>query len=122
MQLWTCGDQSADWQFWSFEQRGPGVFKIHNSQSGHRCLDANISGGPVRNGTAAQLWDCWETSNQLWYRYEVNGRTLWVNGGPGQKYCLDADSSSQLHNGTRIQLWECNINADWQSWVWAELP
>lgn len=118
--LWECATSLPSWQRWSFESRGNGIWKIHSSNGG-RCLDADISGGPVRNGTKVHLWDCWETSNQLWYQYLVNGRYLLVNGGPGQPYCLDADASRPIGNGTLIHLWQCNTSANQQSWPLIEV-
>ena len=94
-----------------------GPYQLRSSFNS-RCLDAdtNTIGG---NGTKVQLWDCLGGGqyNQYW-RLSSTGFagvyriTSYYNGR-----CLDADYGTIADNGTRVQLWDClgdnQYNQDW---------
>jgi hypothetical protein len=71
-----------------------------------KCLDVN--GGSNVNGTAVQLWDCNNTTAQVW-QANSNG-TLSALGK-----CLDATGLGTA-DGTKVELWDCNggANQQWQ--------
>ncbi|MEU4218885.1 RICIN domain-containing protein [Actinoplanes sp. NPDC026623] len=75
-----------------------------------QCLDADTNGRG--NGTRVQVWDCNQTTQQLWYVHSDS--TVESVRNPGM--CLDADSDAQGANGARIQLWTCNGSAQ-QKWI-----
>jgi len=122
IQLWGCDIPNAVNQGWYLDYRGGGHWLIKNGRSG-RCLDAD-AGTIGRNGTKVQLWDCTPATNQfgyalnqVWYRYEANGQSYWVNVDPrGSRRCLDADRGTIGGNGTKIQLWDCTPGAANQDW------
>jgi len=71
-----------------------------------KCLDVNA--GSNVNGTAVQLWDCNNTTAQVW-QSNSNG-TLSALGK-----CLDATGLGTA-DGTKVELWDCNggANQQWQ--------
>jgi len=71
-----------------------------------KCLDVN--GGSNVDGTAVQLWDCNNTTAQVW-QANSNG-TLSALGK-----CLDATGLGTA-DGTKVELWDCNggANQQWQ--------
>lgn len=75
-----------------------------------QCLDADTNGRG--NGAKVQVWDCNQTTQQLWYVH--SDRTVESVRNPGM--CLDADSDAQGANGAKIQLWKCN-GSDQQRWI-----
>jgi hypothetical protein len=79
------------------------------------CLNADNSGG-LFDGVPMQLWTCNLSSNDLW---EVGIcattsddvsfcqlRSVWNTG-----YCLNADDTNGLYNGSFLQLWTCNTSS-----------
>jgi hypothetical protein len=75
-----------------------------------QCLDADTNG--TGNGTKVQVWECNQTSQQLWYVH--SDRTVESFRNPGM--CLDADSNAQGRNGAKLQLWQCNGSPQ-QKWI-----
>ncbi|KAL1410266.1 hypothetical protein Q8F55_004272 [Vanrija albida] len=71
------------------------------------CLDARD--GLVANGTAVQLWECFEGNrNQLWLTGQRDGVTYRPSILPGEEdvgLCLDA--GEEPANGSRVHLWKC---------------
>jgi Glycosyl hydrolase family 59/Ricin-type beta-trefoil lectin domain/Concanavalin A-like lectin/glucanases superfamily len=71
------------------------------------CVDDN--GGSSADGTAVQMWDCNNGSNQQW-TVGTDG-TVRVNGK-----CLDITGAGTA-DGTLVELWDCNGggNQQWQA-------
>jgi len=86
------------------------------------CLNANDSGG-LYDGVPMQIWTCNLNSNDLW---EV-GKCLSNSEGIlfcqlesvwNTKYCLNADDTDGLYNGSYLQLWTCNVASPYND-LWA---
>ena len=118
VQLWDCYGAGQLNQYWYFETTGTtGLYRIR-SRYNSRCLDAD-SNTIGDDGTKVQLWDCLGGGqyNQYW-RLSSTGFagvyriTSYYNGR-----CLDADYGTIADNGTRVQLWDClgdnQYNQDW---------
>ncbi|ASW55200.1 arabinofuranosidase catalytic domain-containing protein [Plantactinospora sp. KBS50] len=78
---------------------------IRGTGSG-RCID--VPNGSGTNGAQVQLYDCWNTSGQLWTY--TSGKQLQVLGNK----CLDAYGQGTA-NGTQVVIWDCNGQAN-QQW------
>jgi Ricin-type beta-trefoil lectin domain len=66
-----------------------------------RCLD--VAGGGTANGQLAEMNTCTGSASQQW-QFRADGAV--VNLASGK--CLD-DPNSNLANGTRLQVWSCNL-------------
>lgn len=90
------------------------------------CLDADTNGGGL-DRNKVQLWKCNQQYNQEW-SFQANSYTVYgyfqlMNRGwvaAGRHLCLDADASSTITNGTKVQLWTCNGQQN-QSWYCANV-
>ncbi|ASW57724.1 1,4-beta-xylanase [Plantactinospora sp. KBS50] len=82
-----------------------GAKHIRGTGSG-RCID--VPNGSGTNGAQVQLYDCWNTSGQLWTY--TSGKQLQVLGNK----CLDAYGQGTA-NGTQVVIWDCNGQAN-QQW------
>ena len=66
---------------------------------GKKCLDQR---GPYNlAGTAVQLWDCKNISNQKWTYDESNG---WISSSFGDRRCIEARSTN---NGVQVTMQNC---------------
>lgn len=106
-QLWTCS--TAIYQDWWYNAGLNARRIVGNSPSG--CLDD----GAGLNGSGAFLTACTGSLHQKW---DYLGAAM-VNEGSGR--CLDADEPTLGHNGTKVQVWDCNGGAN-QQWYFEFEP
>ena len=121
VQIWDCNDMNQQW-WWVYKSTYTGGYAFVNVKYG-KCLDQDIN-TYGQNGGKVQLWDCNFYSQQQWlwnpqpksfpattdwYALEMQGAVL---------HCLDADSTHNYDNGTKVQQWWCylNDNQRWHSW------
>ncbi|MCL3992119.1 non-reducing end alpha-L-arabinofuranosidase family hydrolase [Streptomyces lavenduligriseus] len=73
----------------------------------NRCLD--VVGGVQTDGTALQLYDCWDGTNQQWTLTDAKQLTVYGNK------CLDVPGHATT-SGTKVQIWTCSggTNQQWQ--------
>ncbi|MEU1123419.1 non-reducing end alpha-L-arabinofuranosidase family hydrolase [Streptomyces sp. NPDC005899] len=71
-----------------------------------RCLD--VPGAVQTDGTAMQIYDCWNGTNQQWTLTDTNQLTVYGNK------CLDVPGHATTA-GTRVQIWTCSGGAN-QQW------
>ncbi|CAL9424074.1 non-reducing end alpha-L-arabinofuranosidase family hydrolase [Streptomyces sp. enrichment culture] len=73
----------------------------------NRCLD--VVGGVQTDGTALQLYDCWDGTNQQWTLTDAKQLTVYGNK------CLDVPGHATT-SGTKVQIWTCSggANQQWQ--------
>jgi hypothetical protein len=80
-----------------------------------RCLNAD-SGGGGANGTRVQLWDCYGTSNDLWYFDADSTGALYIRSAINGR-CLNVDTNGGGGNGSKVQLWDCYDYTPADEWV-----
>jgi hypothetical protein len=96
-------------------------FQLVSNVTGNYCLNANNDNG-LYDGVPMQIWTCNWNSNDLWEFGSCHTeddvsfcqlKTVWNTG-----YCLNADDSYGLYNGSYLQLWTCNVASPYND-VWA---
>jgi len=112
IQLWECIGSASNqqWYLTHVYTSGDGI-RYYNvvSRAYFKCLDADVSSGPVSYGTKVQLWDCLPgASNQRW---RIDDRapagTRWLRSHANTGFVMDADTSRGSVNGMKIQMWAC---------------
>ena len=84
------------------------------------CLNA-VASGVTTNGDKVQAYACnWTGTNQLWETGSCDfvGVTAWceIENAADTAKCLNANNSSSLANGTKVQLWSCSSTASNNLW------
>jgi hypothetical protein len=120
IQLWDC-DATAEGQKWSYERAGypprPAAGPIRLVKDPTKCID--VAGGIFKDGTALQLWDCNELSQQNWVVMGADsgaGSQISLKNGVQQDdFVIDIPGGNPT-NGARLQIWD-NANLPTQSWA-----
>ncbi|MEO3807756.1 phospholipase A2 [Sphaerisporangium sp. B11E5] len=95
-----------------------GYFVLSNEMS-DRCAEV-LRSAYRTNGASVKLWECNNADSRHGYQnIHINGSvsagTLGIKVD-GERKCLDADVHGIGVNGTRVQLWDCNGQAQ-QFWI-----
>lgn len=86
-----------------------GSFEIVNSDHSY-CLDANDEGSTAgKNGDKVQLWTCSGNDNQYWKPGKCVGDWCQLINTKYTSECLNADDTGGLGEGSKAQLWSCNV-------------
>ncbi|CAF0871738.1 unnamed protein product [Brachionus calyciflorus] len=114
---WEIRYFDVNWnQFWTWEDKGNGYFRIVNRRSG-KCLDVDDHRVNT-NGAIIQQWSCHNYDNQLWfkwYRYDNNKDGTFHIVNKKSRKCIDVPRWDR-NNGVRIHQWQCldQPNQKWQ--------
>jgi len=114
--LFNCSMSIYQQWVWIPDNRsGPANLDTIQGHDPVGCLD----GGAGLNGALVAMKPCDGSLRQKWY-YLVNpfdsSRTTYQIQNLESNRCLDADLASINHQGTIVQLWDCNRNAYNQQW------
>lgn len=94
-----------------------------------QCLNANNAGPSAgQNGDKVQLWNCYNSYNELWIPVQASGTNYYLVSAQYPDMCLNADYyDGGIGNGHPVQLWNCYPTdlewwdfGDWYSNVYNE--
>jgi Ricin-type beta-trefoil lectin domain-like len=116
IQLWDCIPTASNqqWYFVHVHTSGSGRrFYNVRSRAYSKCLDADVSQGPIQDGTKVQLWDCIQGASNQWWEFSENFEgDFYLRPYVDASRVLDADISHGSVNGMKIQMWQCCANGN----------
>jgi hypothetical protein len=92
---------------WGGSDSGSAAGAVYALAAG-KCMD--VTGASQTEGTAVDIWDCNDGSNQTWTHNSSKEFTVYSGAD-----CLDA-YNNETSSGTKVEIWPCNGGAN-QQWT-----